>query len=656
MPANRRSRTLTLLFAVGAIGVSAPVHAAGPEEWPTYGHDAGGMRYSPLTEITPANVGQLKSAWIYHMRPANPPAATPSAAEQAQRSAEGGGPPPGAPPGAGRRGPRPAASEATPLVADGLMYLTTAYKKVVALEPETGKEVWSYEVTTPGQPSLRGVEYWPGDGKAAPEIVFGTRDGLLIALDAKTGKPVAGFGKNGLLDMKTPEILNGSPNASYGMTSPPIVYQNLVITGAATQEFPTKGAAGDIRAWDVRTGKLAWTFHSVPRKGEPGNETWAGESWVGRSGVNVWGFLSVDAKLGIVYMPFGAPTWDRYGGDRKGANLYSTSIVAADAKTGKYLWHFQLVHHDIWDRDAEAPPTLIDVRAKGKVIPAVAVVNKAGYLFVLNRVTGKPIFPIKEIPVPKSQAPGEETWPTQPVPVVTPPYSRQSMTMADIATVTPELEAYCRKLIVDNRMELGGPYLPTGYANPTVQFPGYQGGANWGGGSYDPERQFFFINANDFGQIAQDSIGPDGVAQTAANPVLGRFWQQSSRMPCQQPPWGTLTAYNMVSGKIAWRTPLGVSDNLPPALAKTGRPNVGGSIATAGGLVFIAATDDARLRAFDSSTGKEVWTTKLGASGHATPITYKGRDGHQYVAVVATGGSFLDSPVTSDALEVFRLP
>lgn len=658
MGASDRRRLARLVMASGAlVALAGGAQAAESGDWPTYGHDPGGMRFSPLKDITAANVANLKPAWTYRMQapPAAPPAA-PSAQEQAQRQAEGLGPPPGAPPTARRRAPRPATSQATPLVVDGLMYLTTPYKRVVALEPETGREVWGYDVGTPGAPSLRGVEYWPGDGKVGPRIVFGARDGLLIALDARTGKPAAGFGKDGVVDMRTPEILQGYPDANLGMTSPPIVYRNLVITGSATQEFPTKGAAGDVRAWDMRTGKLVWTFHSVPRPGEPGHETWEGDSWKGRSGVNVWGFMTVDAKRGIVYMPFGAPTWDRYGGDRKGANLYSSSLVAADAKTGKYLWHFQIVHHDIWDMDAEAPPTLLDVKQGGRTIPAVAVVSKSGLLFLFDRVTGRPIHGVEERPVPASDAPGEAAWPTQPFPLKPAPFARQSFTLADIATLTPEHEAWCRKLVVDNDLQLGGPYLPTGFKTPTVQFPGYQGGANWGGGSFDPTRGYYFVNANNFGQVAQNAMNADGTASTASNPVLGRFQQPQTRMPCQQPPWGTLTAIDVSSGEIAWQTPLGVSDNLPAAIAKTGRPNIGGSIATAGGVVFIGASDDSRFRAFDARDGAELWIHRLGASAHATPMTYRGKDGRQYVAVMATGGSFLDSPTTGSALEVFALP
>jgi quinoprotein glucose dehydrogenase len=646
MGLDRGTRALAALACSAlALGASSS-WAAEPGDWPTYGRDPGGARFSPLKEITAANVGKLKPAWTYRMQSAAPASAP---QEQAQRQAEGAVP-------ARRRGPRPASSQATPLVVGGLMYLTTAARTVVALEPETGKEVWSYAPPTAGAPSLRGVEYWPGDGMLAPRIVFGTRDGLLIALDAKTGTPAAGFGKDGVVDMRTAEILNGHTNASLGMTSPPIVFENLVITGSATQESPTLGAAGDVRAWDMRDGKLVWTFHSVPRPGEPGHETWEGESWKGRSGVNVWGFLTVDVARGTVFMPFGAPAWDRYGGDRKGANLFSSSIVAADARTGRYLWHFQLVHHDIWDFDAEAAPTLVEVRQGGRTIPAVAAVSKSGMLFLLERTTGKPIYGVEERPVPASDTPGEAAWPTQPFPVKPPPFARQSFSLNEVAKLTPEHEAWCRKLVVDNGLKLGGPYLPTGHSVPTVQFPGYQGGANWGGGSFDPGLGYYFVNANNFGQIAQNAIGADGTATTAQNPVLGRFQQPETRMPCQEPPWGTLTAIDVNSGQFAWQVPLGVTDGLPPEKSRTGRPNVGGSIATAGGVVFIGASDDARLRAFDSKSGRELWSQRLVAAAHATPITYQGKDGKQYVAVVATGGSFLDSPTTGAALEVFALP
>ena len=345
---------------------NAPKPAAPSTEWPTYGHDSGGMRYSPVTQITPANVGQLQVAWVYHMRPA--PSARPG-----RRHAAAAAPAPGR--GRGRGGSGFAASETTPIVVNGVMYISTPYGRVVALDPTTGKEVWVFQVPA-GNPSTRGVEYWAGDARTPPQIIFGTGGGRLYSLDAKTGQPTETFGDRGSIDMNTPEILQGM-SGSVGLSSPPTVYKNLIITGSRNQENPPRGPLGDVRAWDVHSGKLVWTFRSVPQAGEKFNDTWAGDSWKNRSGVNVWGFITVDVERGIVYMPFGAPSVDQYGGDRAGDNLFGTSIVAADANTGKYLWHFQVVHHDIWDADLSAAPALIDVKQGGKTIPAVAVDQQA---------------------------------------------------------------------------------------------------------------------------------------------------------------------------------------------------------------------------------------------------------------------------------------
>jgi quinoprotein glucose dehydrogenase len=620
------------------------------------------MRYSPLSQINTSNVTRLVEVWSYSMKPAVTVLAghadgtedAHAAQEAAQRAADGGSRVP-------RRRSRLGSSEATPLVVEGLMYLPTPYGRVVALEPETGREVWSYEVPgTAAQPSLRGVEYWPGDGHTAPRIFCGTRDGRLIGLEAKTGQPAQGFGSDGIVELKTPDVIpaslaNASAGTQYGLTSPPLVFRNLVITGAAVQEFPELGPAGDVRAWDARTGKLVWTFHTVPRPGEFGHDTWKGDSWRDRSGTNVWGFMTADVEHGIVYLPVAAPTWDRFGGDRVGANLFGSTIVAVDANSGKRIWHFQVVHHDIWDFDTEAPPALIDIRRGKHTLPAVAIVSKSGYFFLLNRLTGKPILPVREQKVPASDVPGEVASPTQPFPVKTPPFARQTFSLADVATVTPQLEEYCRDWIQSRKMRMGGPYLPLALDRLTISFPGRQGGANWGGGSYDPVRGYFFVNANNLGQVEQISRREDGTL-TTFGPDSGRFSDREHGLMCQQPPWGTLTAINVATGEIAWQSTLGVSDQLPENVAHTGRPNVGGSIATAGGLVFIGATDDARFRAFNAQTGKEVWTVKLAAAAHATPMTYLGKDGKQYVAIVATGGSFLESPITGDSVDVFALP
>jgi quinoprotein glucose dehydrogenase len=562
-----------------------------------------------------------------------------------------------------------ASSEATPLVVNGIMYLSTPYYRVVALDAGTGKEVWAYQLPS-GNPSTRGVEYWPGDARTPPQIVFGTSDAKLYSLNAKTGLPNEAFGEKGVVSLDTPEVLQGLPGRN-GLSSPPIVYKNLIITGGTTQENPPRGPAGDVRAWDVHTGKLVWTFHSVPRAGEKFNDTWAGDSWKNRSGVNVWCFITVDATRGIVYMPFGAPSVDQYGGDREGDNLFGTSLVAADANTGKYLWHFQIVHHDIWDADLSAPPVLIDVRQGSRTVPAVAVISKVGLLFILDRVTGKPLYGAEERPVPPSEVPLEKAAKTQPFPLKPPPLSRMVMTPDDIATVTPEHEAACRKLI--EGMQLGGPYLPVSYNKLRVQFPGNHGGVNWGGMSYNPQLGYLFINTNELGQISGlkdrdtnsteparaegqgNRVDPNG--PYVGIPGGGRFsvkGADAQQLPCQQPPWGRLTAVNVHTGEFAWRVPLGITESFPADKQLTGRPGNGGTIATAGGLVFVAATDDGRFRAFDAKSGKELWTFKLPGAAQATPMTFE-REGRQYVVITATGGGFFGNPVTDDSVMAFAL-
>jgi quinoprotein glucose dehydrogenase len=648
-----------------------PAATPSSTEWPTYNHDPGARRFSPVTQITPANVGQLQVAWVYHMRPPQPLTTPPPQGAAADETPAAAAQPPqgrGRGRGRGRGGSGFATGQTTPLIIDGVMYLTTPYGRVVALDPTNGKEIWVFQPES-GYPSAKGVEYWPGDAKLPAQIVFGTASGQLYSLNARTGEPNPAFGVKGSVDLNTPEILQGLPGNN-GMGSPPTVYRNLIITGGRTQENPPLGPAGDVRAWDIHTGKLVWTFRSIPRAGEKYNDTWAGESWKNRTGVNVWGFITVDVQRGIAYLPFGAPSVDQYGGDRAGDNLFSTSLVAVDANTGKYLWHFQLVHHDIWDADLSSPPALIDVRRNGKTIPAVAAINKSGLLFLFDRVTGQPIYGVEERSVTPSDVPLERTAKTQPFPLKPPPLSRMTMTMADIATVTPDLEAACRKLA--EGMQFGGPYVPQGYNRLRVQFPGNHGGVNWGGTAFNPQLGYLFINTNEMGQVAglkdrdpstKGNAQANGVgnrvhpeAPYEGMPGGGRFKDEASNMYCQQPPWGQLTAVNVNTGEFAWRVPLGITESLPADKQLTGRPGNGGPIATAGGLVFIGATDDARFRAFDAKTGKELWTFKLGGAANATPSTYLGKDGRQYVVITSTGGGFFGAPLTDDRIMAFALP
>jgi len=640
-------------------GQTAPGGAKSPgRDWPTLGGEPGGSRYSTLASITPANASTLKPVWTYHMKPAGAAASAPSAVDREQARSEQMGPGPSARQGMGvtggpfARGGRFAPSESVPLVVGGVMYLATPYSRIVALDAATGKERWVHQLPANVQPATRGMDYWPGDGRNPPALIFGTNDGRLRAIAAADGTPVPGFGEAGSVNLRTPDVMVGGPNKPYAMNSPPMIWRNVVITGSSVGEA-VGGALGDVRGWDAATGRLLWTFHTVPRAGEPGHDTWASDSGLNRGGVNAWGLMSVDVARGIAYIPLGAPANDRVGTDRPGNNLYSTSVVAVDAATGKYRWHFQITHHDIWDNDAEAPPTLIDVKRDGKVIPAVAIESKNGLLFVLDRVTGKPVYPVAEHPVPASDVPGEATSPTQPFPARPAPLARMGMKPDEIADVTPELAAFCRKLVDDNKLVLGQPYTPPTYNRPMVYFPGTLGGVNWGGGSYDPKLGLYIVNAFQLGQIMQ--ITADGKGGfTNRGPVNGRFWQPETRMPCQAGSWGDLVGVNVHTGTIAWRSRLGVTDAAPEGRQLTGRPSLGGPITTAGGVTFVAATDDARLRAFETRSGRELWAAKLPASAHTNPITY-GVGRRQYVAIVSTGGSFLGSPVDSDQLTVFGL-
>src|SRR5580698_6006923 len=461
-------RYLALAAALAALASLsfAQDKKAESKEWPTYGHDPGGMRYSPLTQITPANVSNLKVAWTFHLKPEGyvAPATEGRGGRGGGRGpgGRGGFPQDGRGGGRGNTGFR--AAEVTPLVVNGTMYIASPYGQVVALDPTSGKEVWVYKMPAGDNPATRGVEYFAGDKTTPPQIVVGTSGGRLLTLDAKTGVLNPKFGVDGIVDLNTPEIRNGLPNGNSGMSSPPIVYQNLIILGDHVQESNGPGVAGDVRAFDIHDGKLAWTFHSIPRPGETNFGTWAGDSWKQRSGVNVWGFMTVDTKRGIVYMPFGAPSGDLWGGDRPGNDLYDSSVVAVDAKTGKYLWHFQVVHHDIWDFDLESPPVLMDIKRNGKVIPSVAVFGKSSLLFLLDRTNGKPIYDVTEKAVTQTDVPGEKTSPTQPFPYKPPPLARIDFTMKDIATVTPELEAGCRKMMEDNNVQVAmGPFAPPTY-------------------------------------------------------------------------------------------------------------------------------------------------------------------------------------------------
>jgi quinoprotein glucose dehydrogenase len=407
----------------------------------------------------------------------------------------------------------------------------------------------------------------------------------------------------------------------------------VVITGCSNGEgSPTEGAYGDIRGWDAKTGKLLWAFHTVPRAGETGSETWPSGGWKNRSGTNVWGFFTLDVKRGIVYAPLGAPTSDFYGADRVGDGLYGNTLVALDARTGQKKWHQQLVHHDIWDYDLAAPPALFDIRRDGRVIPAVAQITKMGLLFVFDRVTGEPVYGMEERPVPQTAVPGEVTAKTQPFPVKPPPLAKNTFRLDEMYNRSPEHARFCEELFAANHMTIGVPYTPL------------------------PLDGLLFVNVMNVAQWGHMEKRGSEYKRTSAYGPYARFWNRETRIPCQNPPFGELIAVDLASGDIAWRSVLGRIDALDAiGVHDTGSLNLGGSIATAGGIVFIGATNDSRFRAFDSKTGKLLWETKLEASGHTSPITYMGRDGRQYVALMAAGGGAFLSGGLSNSLVAFAL-
>jgi glucose dehydrogenase len=611
---------IALLVVPTVASVSrSPVNSDG--DWRAFGRDSGAQRFSPLTQITTRNVATLQPAWVFDTGSLD--------------------------------------LQVTPLVIDGMMYLTGG-STVFALEPEDGKLTWKYEAS--GPVSRRGVAYWPGNASARPRLYSGAGDGRMVALDARTGAVVADFGVRGFVDLK--QSVRGVDGALM-LVSPPVVYKDIVITGGSNGEGePSTGLYGDIRGWDARSGRLLWSFHTVPRAGEPGVETWDGESWKNRSGTNVWSYMTVDVERGLVFAPTGSPTSDFYGADRKGQNLYGNSLIALDASTGKLKWFRQLVHHDIWDWDLPAAPTLIEVTRNGRKIPAAAQITKMSTLFIFDRVTGEPLFGLEERPVPQSDVPGEATWPTQPFPLQPPPLARTTFDEAsDFYALTPEHAAYCRELWNTHKMFTKGMFTPPGLDGTMVTFPSTLGGGNWSGLSYDPARGLVFANIMNLGQVARMERRTDPQTNAATyrrtspwGRPIGRFWNPETRIPCSAPPFGELVAVDVNKAAVAWRVPLGVFDDLKArGFGETGTPNIGGTIATAGGVVFIGGTIDKRFRAFDAQTGAELWETMLEASAHATPMTFMGRDRRQYVVIAAGGDGILVSPKGSKIV-AFALP
>jgi quinoprotein glucose dehydrogenase len=632
-----------------------------PGDWPAYGHDPGGARFSPLTQITRANVAQLQVAWTYHS---------------------------GLLDMTGRRH-RPPQLEVTPLVVDGLMYVITPTGIIVALDPATGVERWRYDAGVDphrgyGDFASRGVAFWR-DSRRAPtakpplsgtergtggeacarRIVAATIDARLVSLDAASGTPCAGFGSSGIVDLRRGLRVAPSEFAFYEVTSPPAVVGDVIITGSAVADNTNQApASGEVRAFDARTGALKWTFDPIPQDStDPAFKTWQAGSARSTGAANVWSVIVADPERDLVFLPTSSPAPDYFGGLRVGENRYANSIVALRASTGRVVWHFQTVHHDLWDYDNAAPPALATVTRGGARIPAVIQTTKSGMMFVLDRLTGQPVFPVEERAVPASSVSGETASQTQPFTALTPPLVPLRYTADDAWGPTPEAQAACRAIL--GALRTDGPFTPPSLQG-TLVVPSNIGGAHWGGVAIDEGRAIAVVPVNRVAAMVQlfpaegfnrDSVRGDdaqrGISDFEYTRMRGtpyimrrRIILGPSGLPCTPPPFGGLVAVDLNTGAIAWNVPLGTMGGFP------GSPNLGGPIATAGGVVFIGATLDRTFRAFDIETGRELWSAPLPAGARATPMTYEA-GGRQFVAIAAGGGGPFG---TGDAIIAFALP
>lgn len=590
------------------------------------------MRYSRLDQINCSNVNKLAVAWTYHT-------------------------------GDAKQRPR-TTMECTPLVLDGVVYITTALVKVCALDAATGRLLWQYDpfesmfgamgatATVEGAASPRGVNrgvtYWQ-HGKDK-RILF-TALSKLICLDANTGKPISSFGNSGAVDL-TKGLGRDIPGLVYDVTCPGVIYKNLIILGSEVGEGPDPAAPGHVRAFDVCTGEQAWIFHTIPQPGEFGADTWQKESLKNAGGANDWGGLTLDEGRGWILLATGSAAFDFWGGQRLGDNLFANCVIALDASTGKRIWHYQIVHHDLWDRDLPSPPMLVTLALDGRKVDAVVQNTKFGQLFVLDRVTGKPLFPVEERPVPASDFPGEKASPTQLTALKPPPYTRQVFTESDITDISPE--AHTAALNVFRTLRTGGEWIPPSEQG-TLVFPGYDGATDWGGGSFDPITGIYYVNSHDEPWILKLRPAPAGAGYPYELATGYERFVDGEGYAAIKPPWGQLSAIDLNRGEIVWQVVLGEHKELTArGIPPTGTQNMGGSVVTAGGLLFIGATQDEKFRAFDKKNGKILWQAELPAGGYASPCTYEVK-GKQYVLIAAGGGG---KPRTKagDAFVAFALP
>ncbi len=626
MPGNRRAFLRATGAAVLAASRAWPVPGPRPwladepgREWRHYGGTAGASRFSAADQVNRSNVARLRPAWVHH---------TGDAMARPQTTIE-----------------------CTPIVVDGIMFLTTARLKVQALDATTGRLIWTFDpqasASARRNPGVsRGVCYWQSEDGSRKRI-FSTVQNRLYSLDAVTGEPDKSFGFDGMIDLN--ENLDSEvQGVSVKCTSPAVAYKDLIIVGGGGGEGPYPQAPGHIRAFDSLTGKRRWIFHTTPRPGQFGYETWPPNAYKHAGGTNNWAGMSLDVERGLVFAGIGSPAFDFYGGDRIGANLFGNCVLALDAESGERAWHFQTVHHDVWDYDLPAQPALIRMTQNRRTFDAVVQPTKQGFLFFFHRETGRPVWPVEERPIPMSDVGGEHLWPTQPFPLKPAPLSRQGFHERDISDVSPESRASVKSIW--DATDAGDLFTPPS-TRGTLVHPGFRGGCLWGGCCYNPAANRVFASSDETTNRIELKAAPEEDFDYAL-PDRGELLDHEG-YPGIKPPWGYVTAVDLETGNFLWRVVNGEFPELTArGVPKTGTPSHGGSIVTAGGLVFMAGTFDGRFRAFDQDTGEVLWETQLSAAGFATPCTYEA-DGKQFV-VIAAGGGKGNSP-SGDEFVAFAL-